>query len=441
MYSILNPGQKINSSLGHEYYVKDFIGSGGQGEVYHVVGKGLNLALKWYFSSQATDEQKKILEKLIAEGAPNPNFLWPLELLSVHSIKGYGYMMPLRDKRFKNIVDLMKNRIDPSFYTLITAAFHLVDSYYKLHMRGLCYRDISFGNVFFDPTTGEILICDNDNVSTNNIKIKTSVLGTPRFMAPEIVRGESMPNTDTDLFSLAILLFYLFHISHPLEGKKETEIHSFDAPAMKKLYGEDPIFIFDPNNSSNRPDPAVHKNAEVYWNIYPGFFKEFFIRSFTSGLRDSQHGRVRESEWRNALFRLRNCIVQCPKCLSENFYELKSSGNNSSNPQKCWNCSTLLSCEYKLVIDNNVILLDRGTKMVRHHIDPTSFKIDEIVGEISVHPSDPHILGIKNLTSKNWLATKPDNSLIDVSAGKSIRITEGLKIDFGTAKGRIERNN
>lgn len=438
MQSILKPGQTINSSLGHEYIIKNFIGSGGQGEVYQASGKGRDWAVKWYFSHQATEEQRKILEKLVADGAPNKNFLWPLELLSVQSIKGYGYIMPLREKRFKNIVDLMKSRIDPSFYTLTTAAYHLVDSYYQLHMRGLCYRDISFGNVFFDPNTGEVLICDNDNVSTNNINIKSSVLGTPRFMAPEIVRGESMPSTDTDLFSLAILLFYFFHISHPLEGKKESAIHSFDAPAMKKIYGDEPIFIFDPNNISNRPDPAVHKNAEIYWKIYPNFFKEFFIRSFTTGLLDPQHGRVRETEWKTGLLKLRNSIISCPNCKSENFYNLQPSGTNSTTTN-CWNCNTLLSCDYKITIENNVILLNKGSKLVKAHIDTSSFNIDEIAGEISVHPSDPRILGIKNVTTKKWLATKPDNSLIEVEPGRNIKISDGLKIDFGYAKGIIER--
>jgi hypothetical protein len=32
---------------------------------------------------------------------------------------------------------------------------------------GYSYRDISFGNLFFDPDTGDVLICDNDNVSAN----------------------------------------------------------------------------------------------------------------------------------------------------------------------------------------------------------------------------------------------------------------------------------
>ncbi len=65
-------------------------------------------------------------------------------------------------------------------------------------------------------------------------------------MAPEIVRGEAVPGTQTDLFSLAVLLFYMFVMHHPLEGKKELAIKCLDLPAMKKLYGTEPLFIFDP---------------------------------------------------------------------------------------------------------------------------------------------------------------------------------------------------
>ena len=37
----------------------------------------------------------------------------------------------------------------PSFDSVITACVQLADSFYKLHKKDLCYRDISFGNFFF----------------------------------------------------------------------------------------------------------------------------------------------------------------------------------------------------------------------------------------------------------------------------------------------------
>lgn len=117
----------------------------------------------------------------------------------------------------------MKRRVEPTFRALATAGFELADGFFQLHAKGLCYRDISFGNVFFHPETGRVAICDNDNVSVDGAGT-SGVLGTPRFMAPEIVRGEAEPSTQTDLFSLSVLLFHIFMVHHPLEGKREAAI-------------------------------------------------------------------------------------------------------------------------------------------------------------------------------------------------------------------------
>src|SRR5581483_632859 len=163
---------------------------------------------------------------LVKQGPPNDRFLWPIELAETGepaTVPGFGYVMPLREARYRGIIDLMKRRVEPSFRALATAGLELAHSYLQLHARGLCYRDISFGNVFFDPESGEVLICDNDNVAVDG-QASAGVLGTPRFMAPEVVRGEALPSTQTDLFSLAVLLFYLFMVHHPLEGAREAAI-------------------------------------------------------------------------------------------------------------------------------------------------------------------------------------------------------------------------
>lgn len=103
----------------------------------------------------------------------------------------------------------MKKRVNPSFYTLCRTAFNLTRGYQKLHAMGAKYQDISFGNLFFNPDNGDVLICDNDNVSFDNSK-PGGVLGTPGFMAPEIVRGENdHPKIQTDIhFPCYCSIFY-----------------------------------------------------------------------------------------------------------------------------------------------------------------------------------------------------------------------------------------
>ncbi len=243
MSALLHPDQAVyTDTLFKPCIVSHLIGSGGQGEVYSAVWQGVSVALKWYFPHQATVEQRRAIQALIRFGPPNKRFLWPMEMVSIPGKPGFGYLMPLRDPKCKSIIDLMKRRVEPSFHTLITSCIELAHSFLQLHSKGLCYRDVSFGNVFFNVETGAILICDNDNVAINGDK-RSGVMGTPRFMAPEVVRDEADPDTQTDLFSLSVLLFYLLLVHHPLEGEKENEIKCLDLPAMRRLYGDNPLFL------------------------------------------------------------------------------------------------------------------------------------------------------------------------------------------------------
>ncbi|SPE38008.1 conserved hypothetical protein [Candidatus Sulfopaludibacter sp. SbA3] len=209
MSQILRIGQQVTAASSRmECSVREFLGGGGQGEVYRAALSDRAVALKWYLPACATPHQRSSLGFLIRTGPPTDRLLWPLELATAANVPGFGYIMPLREPRFHGISGLMKRRIDPSFRVLTMAGFELAHSFLHLHSKGLCYRDISFGNVFLDPATGGILICDNDNVSVDG-DTAGGILGTPRFMAPEIVRGDSLPSIQTDLFSLAVLLFYL----------------------------------------------------------------------------------------------------------------------------------------------------------------------------------------------------------------------------------------
>lgn len=246
--------------------VESFLGSGGQGEVYQVSCNKEAMALKWYYPNHGTPAQARLIDRLCEIGPPNEFFLWPTHRITDRNIKGFGYLMPLRPSHYRSIVDLMKRRVDPSFRALFLASLNMVDSFKRLHDKGLCYRDISFGNVFFDPLTGDVRICDNDNIAHES-GTDSGVLGTPRFMAPEVVVGSAAPNVASDLYSLSVLLFYLFFIHHPLEGKREAEIRCFDLPAMTKLYGTHPVFIFNPNDTSNRPVPKLHQNALIYLSL------------------------------------------------------------------------------------------------------------------------------------------------------------------------------
>ena len=190
MHQLLQLRSTVQAASGHPCTVETFLGGGGQGEVYRAVLDGKPLALKWYFPEQATPAQRQNLETLIRKGPPNGQFLWPLELATSASAPGFGYLMPLREPRYKGIVDLMKGRIEPSFRALATAGLQLAQAFLELHAKGLCYRDISFGNVFFDPEVvsyAELL--EAEPVDLVPIRIQGVEYRVPRRLVRAYQRG------------------------------------------------------------------------------------------------------------------------------------------------------------------------------------------------------------------------------------------------------------
>ena len=428
----LKNGTIMTSESGNKYIVKNLLGAGGQGEVYDVECDGSHYALKWYFKGSATARQKKLLETIIAKGSPDVSFLWPIELIVPMQGDLFGNIMPLRPKYYKSIVDLMKKRVNPSFYVICRTAYNLTKGYQKLHAMGAKYQDISFGNLFFNPDNGDVLICDNDNVSFDSAK-PGGVLGTPGFMAPEIVRGEKRPSRETDRYSLAVLLFYLFMVNHPLEGKQEASIKCMDMAARVKLYGTNPIFIFDPDNKTNRPVPGIHDNANIYWPMYPEKLRQLFTKSFTVGLSQPSK-RVTEPEWMTLFANMMSGMLKC-SCGASNFYDEALETKGAAHV--CWNCQQAIHVPAKIVIGKNKVLLNSDSKLTRHHIY-NDYDMETIVGSVVQNPKNPSLWGIKNEDMVNWTYEKEDGTQIPVEIGRSASIASGVKIHFSDSIGEFK---
>ena len=429
----LKNGTLLVSESSNRYKVVSLLGAGGQGEVYDVELNGKHYALKWYYKHMATKEQKSILDNLVSKGAPDNTFLWPQDLIFNGWGQSFGYIMPLRPKNYKSIVDMMKRRAEPSFYTLCRAAYNLTNGYQKLHSMGYSYRDISFGNLFFDPNNGDVLICDNDNVAANGID-NSAVYGTPRFMAPEIVLGKAKPSRNTDLYSLAVLLFYMFMMGHPLEGKLEADIRCMDIHAMNRLYGTNPVFVFDPNNKTNRPVKGYQDNVLIYWDIYPQIIRDLFMKSFTEGLT-APNKRVTEKQWLDAFANLMTGIITCPGCGAEVFFD--ESKVASGVAHTCWNCGRATQYPVSIIIGKSRVLLKKGAKLYAHSIYG-NYDMDTVVGEVVQNPNNPNLWGIKNQSKDNWTYIRADGQQIPVAIGRSAAIAKDAKIGFGQLIGEFK---
>lgn len=411
--------------------VNKLIGEGGQGEVYEVTINGSKYALKWYKPVMITPEFKKSIRTLIDKKSPSKSFVWPKFLLEINN--GFGYVMNLRPAGFRSLNDWVLRKYDMDLSLLIRACMKLTDSMNMLHSKGLCYQDINLGNFFMNPQNGEILILDNDNVVTNG-KSLGNIVGTIDFLAPEMFISGHRPNRDTDRYSLAVLLFIMLMIGHPLDGKTESMIKCKDIPAKKLLYGKNPVFVFDPNNDSNRPVRGIHNSVIALWRIYPYYIQELFTRAFTSGIKDVTK-RPRESEWRRAFSIFEASIYKCPHCgKSQIIYDIqKIKQYGKLDPCRACKRNPLVP---RMKLNEYIILLNDGRKVYKMHVDPLDNRdVETLYAQFS---NKNGIVELKNATNSNFSVTRSNGTVYDIRPQSKGTINNGDKISFlgviGTVK-------
>lgn len=435
----LKPNSTIKTVNGKEIAVQDVLGEGGQGIVYKVLYDGEERALKWY-SKGVGDNTGRFYENIkrnIEKGSPAPTFLWPLALTEILDGKCFGYVMELRPAGYKDFDLLLLNKVQfKNFSAIINAALQITASFRKLHNLGFSYQDLNDGNFFINPENGHILICDNDNVAPGGQNL--GIQGKPKYMAPEVVNAAKLPDTFSDRFSLAVILFLLLCKSHPLDGLKDNN-RIDPAKNEMNLYCLNPIFIFDPADKSNRPNPEIHKNALLFWEIYPKHIQELFVKAFSKELMQcdgsGREDRIIEKTWLKELTRLRSEIAVCPFCEEETFFDTQKEST------RCINCGKSFERPPVLRLKNGDVILQPERKIYRYQIDDSvdieSETLEEDIGIVIRNKNNPAIWGLRNTGKKTWVKRTPQGKEEMSESGKVIPVARGLKISFGTAEGEI----
>lgn len=421
----------VKTVLGENVTVIEELGEGGQGFVYKVDYKGRNCALKYYKKAEK-DEFYRNLRRNVEKGSPASTFLWPIAITQKDEKGCFGYVMELRPKEYKEFSQFILNRAKFSSFTAeINCALFIAVSFKILHNKGLCYQDLNDGNFFINPSNGDVLICDNDNVAPDGVNL--GIQGKPRYMAPEVVLLNNKPDTYSDRFSLAVILFLLLFRNHPLAGCRDDDSIGPDKNEMN-LYCLNPIFIFDPNDNSNRPKPNIHINAPRFWPVFPKYIQDIFIRAFDKNVMRSdgknREDRIMEKEWLKSLVRLRQNLIFCPKCHEETFFDM------TKNKCKCMNCGAEINKPVVFVIGNMQIPIQVGTKIYKYEIDDMAdFTIENIkneIGEVVENKKYPGVWGLRNLSNLIWYRHSPGGKEEIRKNGEVVPVIRENKIKFGT---------
>lgn len=387
------------------------LGRGGQGIVYLVEVCGEKKALKWYLNAP-DDKFYRNLEHNIASGAPSDAFLWP-EYLTEKQQGSYGYIMKLRPQNYYEFGNFLLAKVSfKSFTAMLSAAMRICDGFMMLHRFGYSYQDLNDGNFFIDPQTGDVLICDNDNVMPQGEK--SGIMGKARYMAPEIVAG-GIPDKYSDRFSLSVILFMLFYANHPFEGAKVVACPCMTESFEKRFYGSEALFIYDPTDKSNLPVRGIHQNVIRRWPAFPQMLRDTFIEEFSKEKLQNPSSRMIEQNWKKIISTIRDSLVVCRHCAEETFV------NISNTTDKCMNCGKDVDLSKRLVINNRSLPL----------INKTAIYIDEDNTPDGVVTTDSNgFMLIKNVSSETWTVETPSGKIKTVAPNEILPVKEGLKITF-----------
>ncbi|MCL2210473.1 MAG: hypothetical protein FWB95_00960 [Treponema sp.] len=416
----------IELPKGHKIQTKDFktivvgekLGEGGQGAVFKVDYDGKKKALKWYSGKKIANPKKfyENLENNIKKGKPTNAFLWP-EAITEKQGTAFGYIMELRPPEYKEFTMFLLGREGyKSITAMVNTALHLVAGFRALHQKGFSYQDLNDGNFFMNPVNGNLLICDNDNVSEYGKS--SGIAGKARYMAPEIVVKGAKPDVQTDAFSLSVILFLFWVSGHPLEGKAACP-PCMDAKAEKRIYGENPVFIWDPKDDSNRPVQGIHKGPITKWPFLPKYIQDMFIKAFSKELMKDPQKRILEMEWLYAFIKMRSEVYKCPSC-----GEIYFADPVNPNPCPGKSCGKKNAFPMYLKTPRYNIAIHQQTRLYACYTEKGSDDYETVTGEGSLSGKD---YMLKNVTKNVW--NLGDGS--SIAPGASIKLQKGMSINFG----------
>ena len=192
-----------------------------------------------------------------------------------------------------------------SLLTKLQVCMRLARAVRRLHFAGLAHSDLSNRNVLVDLKGGDACVIDIDALVVPGLAPPT-VLGTPGYMAPEIVAGKSLPTIETDRHALAVLFYELLLQRHPLRG---TLVHSTQSAEVDEQLsmGTRALFVESTTDRRNPPDAPITVPVDALGPHLAPLMR----RAFEDGLHAPSR-RPDAVEWEEALYRTLERIMPTP---------------------------------------------------------------------------------------------------------------------------------
>ncbi len=243
----------IGDTLANRYEILKLLGVGAMGEVFLARDRDLdeNIAIKILsktnFSPEIFNQFKE--EIRLARRITHRNILRTFDFgayqkpfyITMEYVQGYDLGKLIQKK----------GALEP--YIGIALARQICTAMHAAHQQGIIHRDLKPANMMINRQ-GILKIMDfglamkvnrsqNGKVNKNDDNEKTTIAGTPKYMAPEQFYGLELDER-TDIYAIGVILFTIFCGRAPFTGKSFEDFAqqhaSTEAPKLSRLVPDIP---------------------------------------------------------------------------------------------------------------------------------------------------------------------------------------------------------
>jgi hypothetical protein len=210
------------------YQLLEEVGSGSFGRVYRAWDPDLQLevAIKILHDHQGDSEAKA---RLLREGRALAKVRDP-NVVSVMAVASHGDRVGLCMEfvHGETLEGVLKSRGLLNAREAVLVGQDVCRALMAVHLAGFVHRDVKAHNIMRDRT-GRIVLMDfgtgRDVEELERTISDVNVVGTPLYMAPEVLAGQ--PATfGSDVYGVGVLLYHLVTGKYPVEGRTLKEIRA-----------------------------------------------------------------------------------------------------------------------------------------------------------------------------------------------------------------------
>ena len=260
-----------------------------------------------------SDEKKEFYEKIAAEKIATAETNWPVAFCNSPSENIYGFISNAMPKDYISLSDILYKRTNSlSIKSEIDICLNLATFFGKLYEKGYYLSGFAESDIAFNPVNGAVFLNVFNNI-TNDTTI--SSVESLKFTPPEYYhqKGKNII-PESARYILSVIMFIIFFHAHPFEGAKAHSKAFLTKEDLYNLYITKSVFMFEPDDDTNRPSEYIYSKLQEKWNNFPDFIKELFINSFSQAAIKDPCSRPDELRWISALVKMRSFAFNCTAC-------------------------------------------------------------------------------------------------------------------------------